>query len=106
MNISTKNLVAAAIGLAAIAVEFPVLADTGRPSEATAQVVAADTCAVDTQKDAGGSYYTYLRVVDGMSRENALKAARHIDNPAPRERAGNTANASASATTTTPAVLR
>ena len=82
MNFSTKNQVALVIALLSSAATHSAFAEGGRPSEPMAQVVVVDTCASTKQTESQGSYYTYLRVVDGMTRDSALKAAQYIDNPA------------------------
>ncbi len=83
MIFSTKNHAALVIALLASATGGSAFAESGRPSEPTAQVVVTDACAPATRAESQGAYYTYLRVVDGMTRDSALEAARHVDKPTP-----------------------
>lgn len=93
MIFSTKNHATLVIALMASAAGGSAFAESGRPSEPAAQVVVTDACAPARPAESQGAYYTYLRVVDGMTRDSALAAARHIDNPAsgrPRTAASET----------------
>ncbi len=81
MTISARKHVALVAALIASAIANSAHADSGRPSEPAAQVVVVDTCPPTARDEPQGSYYTYLRVVDGMSRESAFAAARHVDHP-------------------------
>ncbi len=106
---STKNHAALVVALMASATARFAFAESGRPSEPTAQVAVADLCAPARPAESQGSYDTYLRVVDGMTRDSALKAARHIDHPTseqPRTAAGKAAPGAMSAANGASAVLR
>jgi hypothetical protein len=83
MIFPTKSHAPLVIALMASATGSCAFAESGRPAEPAAQVVVMDACAPARPAESQGSYYTYLRVVDGMTRDSALEAARHVDKPTP-----------------------
>ena len=90
MTLSNRTYAALVVASIASATVQPAFAESGRPSEPMAQAVVTGSCTPTAQVEPQGSYYTYLRVVDGMTRDRAQGAARHIDHEA-AERSRSTA---------------
>jgi hypothetical protein len=90
-----KTLAIAIAAVLAASFSIAASAQTGRPS--SVEVPAAidtPTSVTDNDGKATGSYARYL-MLNGATRENALVAARNIDNPvqrAPRLAAGRRAD--------------
>ena len=73
---------ATAAGLAAF-FSLAASAQTGRPSAVEVPAAAHTPTQVATYGTAPGSYARYL-MLNGATRENALVAARNVDNPVER----------------------
>ena len=109
MTISNRKYVALVVASIASATVQTAFAESGRSSEPMARAVVADACMPTAPAQAQGAYYTYLRVVDGMTRDAALQAARHVDKPVAERTRATTRDISpgvASAAGGAPAVLR
>jgi hypothetical protein len=76
-SIVLASTLALVSGLSSVA----AVAQTGRPSEAPASIARSDV--IDTSSDAAGSYARYL-MLNGATREAAIRAAQPIDHPQPR----------------------
>jgi hypothetical protein len=74
-----NRTVARALALAAVLAATGAMAQTGRPAEAPAPRAGV----IDTRQDDAGAYAHYL-MLNGVTRDEAIRAAQGIDHPAPR----------------------
>jgi hypothetical protein len=75
---TTRTLVSGLV-LASALLSAGAMAQTGQPSEAPA---AAPSSVIDTARDPAGSYARYL-MLNGATRDAALRTAQAVDHPAP-----------------------
>ena len=72
---------ASSLALAATLFSAAAGAQTGRPSEAPGSIARSSTV-IDTSQDPVGSYGHYL-MLNGVTRDVAIREAQGIDHPAP-----------------------
>ena len=77
----TKHTLVSGLVLASALISASAMAQTGRPSEAPDAF--ARSSVIDTTRDPAGSYARYL-MLNGATRDVALRTAQTIDHPAPR----------------------
>jgi hypothetical protein len=77
----TKHTLVSGLVLASALISASAMAQTGRPSEAPDAF--ARSSVIDTTRDPAGSYARYL-MLNGATRDTALRAAQAVDHPAPR----------------------
>jgi hypothetical protein len=77
----TSRTLVSGIVLASALLSAGAMAQTGQPSEAPTSI--ARSSVIDTNQDPAGSYARYL-MLNGATRDVALRTAQTIDHPAPR----------------------